>query len=829
MARMFPKIGPQNTGSRTAEPTVYWRLAKQLSDEFVVIHSVPWLASAAKEIDGRSVPTGEIDFLVLHRNLGILAIEVKGGILGYNGTEFVLKRTGEKIDPTRQVIRGSFALRKLLSKSGVINRQIGYCLLFPESEMGESTPISLIDLTVQPPQPIVLDISHLNNLGTHIQEVMTYWQKSLGTTWQIKEQQFENLVNILVPSVDYTPCWQTRINNDIFTWLKLTPEQSGCLNKINQENRLVVTGFPGTGKTLLLIEHVRRLSKLGKKALVLTYNSLLAKRLRDELSDIGGEVYTFHEQCRQADRLNGNSTSTSNDSSSPASDKEWYSTTAPILLQKALDNKKLPNYDSLVVDEGQVFHISWWQILTQWFEGKQITAFCDSTQIFNFESSTATLPLDIAKAINAKSPYTLTINLRSPRTIFDRVTQVRSSEYQQSCPRPFEEDTLSENVVLDTNSKLDQIIDQLDKEKIPKESVVILTTSGSSQSKEYYAGIEIISASKFRGLESPVVIIWTGGRSDDTALFSAYTRATSRCIVIYNASQVISGTYGTFGQILLDLDRTGSIQKESDSGLTSVIFEKQKLNLISVANKTTNLFWCPDWHSWIIPPGKFDRVSQLMWIYHLAVTTNHPVYSWDLYDRRTFKYFQSSQPLDNYFHENCSLWYCKACEITTPFTIINREIGECTICCRQENSFSLDASNPNFDLILEPDPQSSLSEKKKLSIFLIALGIWNTISDDHKRKFDSDFLVGGSIGYQVAYLLVLTDLLRKEDLVFELDEMAKRYIFWCPDLEKRIDQKDWRKMVALGVNQWLQKKVLRKVKPGIYEKSEEFLETYRLK
>jgi hypothetical protein len=211
------------------------------------------------------------------------------------------------------------------------------------------------------------------------------------------------------------------------------------------------------------------------------------------------------------------------------------------------------------------------------------------------------------------------------------------------------------------------------------------------------------------------------------------------------------------------------------------------------------------------------------------VTTNHPVYSWDLYDRGTLKYFRSSQPLDNYFHENCSLWYCEACEITTPFTIINREIGECTICCRQENSFSLDASNPNFDLILEPDPQSSPSEKKKLSIFLIALGIWNTISDDHKRKFDSDFLVGGSIGYQVAYLLVLTDLFRKKDLIFELDEMSKRHLSWCPDLDNRIDKKNWRKMVALGINQWLQKKVLRKVKPGIYEKSEEFLETYRLK
>ncbi len=824
MARMFPTDSPQDTGSRTAEPIVYRRLKEQLSDEFVVIHSLPWLASVAKEIDSRSVPTGEIDFLILHQNLGILAIEVKGGIFTYNRTEFVYKRTGQVIDPVRQVRRGVHALAKLLHESGAGSWRIGYCLIFPESEMQEAIPISLIDFTVQPPQPIVFDISDLNNLGTNIQDVMTYWKKSLST-WQITKKQFEKLIDVLLPSADYTPCWQTRINNDIVTWLQLTPEQTGCLNKITQENRLVVTGFPGTGKTLLLIEHVRRLSKSGEKALVLTYNSLLAKRLRGELSDTGTEVYTFHDQCRQAAKLTGNLIPTSNESSKSEIDKEWYSTTASNVLQQALDEQKLAIYDSLVIDEGQVFHISWWDILTRWFEGKQITAFCDSTQVFSFEK--LALPIKIAETINAKT-YALTINLRSPRTVFDRVTRVVSSEYQQSCLRPIEQDTLSESVVEDTDNKLDQIIAQLEKEEVPKESVVILTTYASSNNKKY-AGIEIVSASKFRGLESPVVIILTGSRSDETALFCAYTRATSRCIVIYNALQVINGNYGAFGQILLDLDKTGSIQKESDSGLTSVVFEQQKLNLISVADKTISLFWCSDWSGWVIPPEKFDRVAQSMWIYHLAVTTNHPVYSWDLHDRGTLKYFRSSQPLDNYYHENCSLRHCEICKMTTPFTIVYREVGKCTICCRAENMFSLDNFNPSFDFILEPDPKSSPSEKKKLSIFLMALGRWNTISDDHQRKFDSALLVGGSIGYQVAYLLVLTDLLRKEDLIFELDEMAKRYLSWCPDLEKRIDEKDWRKMVALGINQWLQKKVLHKVKSGIYEKSEEFLEIYRLK
>ena len=56
----------------------------------------------------------------------------------------------------------------------------------------------------------------------------------------------------------------------------------------------------------------------------------------------------------------------------------------------------------------------------------------------------------------------------------------------------------------------------------------------------------MINASKFRGLESPVVIVWAGHGSDETSLFCAYTRATSRCIVIYDAVTMVRGIYGSF-------------------------------------------------------------------------------------------------------------------------------------------------------------------------------------------------------------------------------------------------------------------------------------------
>jgi hypothetical protein len=79
MAKMYPKGGPTKNASYQAEPMVYKALESMLPDGFVVIHSVRWLAQVAKEVDGRPVPVGEIDFLILHPLLEILALEIKEG------------------------------------------------------------------------------------------------------------------------------------------------------------------------------------------------------------------------------------------------------------------------------------------------------------------------------------------------------------------------------------------------------------------------------------------------------------------------------------------------------------------------------------------------------------------------------------------------------------------------------------------------------------------------------------------------------------------------------------------------------------------------------
>jgi DNA-binding sugar fermentation-stimulating protein len=62
----------------SAERLLYEQFAQQLPESFIVMHSVKWLMRDRKRYDR----SGEIDFLIVNRELGLLVLEVKGAHTG---------------------------------------------------------------------------------------------------------------------------------------------------------------------------------------------------------------------------------------------------------------------------------------------------------------------------------------------------------------------------------------------------------------------------------------------------------------------------------------------------------------------------------------------------------------------------------------------------------------------------------------------------------------------------------------------------------------------------------------------------------------------------
>ncbi|GCE20883.1 nuclease-related domain-containing DEAD/DEAH box helicase [Dictyobacter kobayashii] len=405
MARMYPKGGPTKNSSYIAEPAVYRALATQLNDDFFVIHSLPWLAQVAKEIDGRAVPLGEIDFLISHPKLGILVLEVKGEHVKIDNNYVVFGNGGRK-DPLSQMKRGIFSLGKWIVNAGGPFCKFGYAVVFPQSLVkGRTLPPAFYDATYETRQCLCLDQSDLNNLGQKIIQLMTYWKHAYKN--QIpSSSQINQIINLLVPDPDFTPTWMERISLINQNHLQLTVQQSYRLKQINEHSRYVLTGRSGTGKTLIaierafqLIERAFQLIERGMKVLFLVYNVALLEDIQVELGSFNqshpdsprAEVMNFHELCRAAVR--------SLRRMDTWDKEEWYKEKAHNALKEAVAKQCMPAYDALIIDEAQVFHCDWLKTLYDWLKEKPILACCDETQVFSYEHKTTAE--EIGNAIHA--------------------------------------------------------------------------------------------------------------------------------------------------------------------------------------------------------------------------------------------------------------------------------------------------------------------------------------------------------------------------------------------------------------------------------------------
>jgi hypothetical protein len=810
---MIPPTGPNmSTGSLRAEPDIYWRLRNQLPDEFTVIHSVPWLSSAGSAVAGRPVPTGEIDFLVLHPDLGLLAVEVKGGALGYDRSEFVYLRTGERLDPVRQVRRGTHGLEGWLKGQDGLPVRIGYAVLLPDSAVaGRPLPPSLIDTTVSPPQAIVFDRDDLHTLGEKVKALMLYWQRTLGTR-PLGGERVEKLVDLICPEADYSPGWRTRIEYDQKVWLELTPEQSSGLDAALRSPRSVVTGWPGTGKTLLAMSLARRLDREKQDTLFLVYNIPLADKLRGQLSDSRHvQVLHFHRLCRQAARALGKTVPKVEEKD--AADI-WFRTEAPLVLREAVRKGKLGEFDALILDEAQVFEPEWLRTLVDWIGAGKIAAFCDETQVFEFEKKTAVT--EIAEVIGATTTFILTVNLRSPRAVFERLQQVHTSAHQQHNPRPDEPEALSELAVHDPNGELSEVLNRLKSDDVPPEAVTVLYHKWRPPAdvlpSDYPVTVE--SMARFRGLESPITVIYAPDSIADDPLFCAYSRATTKCIVIYSAYQITRQACGRFGDILLDSERAPAIREAAAAGSTTGIINGLRLSTERVVFHYGRVDWCRDWGAWMITPEAGREVAKPLWLNHLSLVTDRPIYCWD--DRSRGRLLRSKGRLElteGLDFKEMVLAACEVCERVTPHTLVLGSPRDCALC---EGPISLPADEPlevrgivECDKMLGTHGHSPADKEKKLRQppTVAAIGRWVALTDDQRAKLVGAILnARGSVGYGVALALSGIDVVRAEpgeDLV--LAEMAKRYYSWSKWMSERLPFNVWRDMVALALSRWKQR------------------------
>lgn len=546
MARIYPDR-PLGTTASNAERKVFFALKDLLPDDYTVLHSVPVYL---KEEPTSKIQNGELDFLVLHPDKGMLVIEVKGGGISrdaVSGKWSTIDAKGDVYtikDPYEQGKKYAYAVNKIVEREKTTRKYdypFFHAVWFPDvdtsgSSLGISDNLHLITLGKQ----------DLEQTATAIPRV---FKNSLGGGVEVPGNSgVDALRMFLSPSWLLSLKLASSIEEEKQTFIEATKSQYRVLSLLQRYNRALVCGPAGSGKTFLAIEKAKRIciNSPESRVLITCFNSNLADLIKSHLiTDSQIDVFSFHKLCVSFCKEAAISIPNAS-----GYNEQFYASELPNLLLDAICEVG-SRYDAIIVDEGQDFDPSWWEILQQCLNDPNrglFYIFYDNNQ--GLYGKRQDFPI-------SDEPFVLEENCRNTKKIFELVNEFYQAD---SSPIPLGPDGREpEFVKIDASSSETEVLSRIIKKLVKEEKVagkdIVILTPNAENNSNLKLGLDIggfklswepgarrddvISCStihSFKGLERPVVVVAEMSslpREKARALqYVAYSRANSHLIIL---------------------------------------------------------------------------------------------------------------------------------------------------------------------------------------------------------------------------------------------------------------------------------------------------------
>lgn len=542
MARLFPEAFPGSVHVDDPEYQVF-QLLKELPEEYSVIHSKKF--KGGKNCKEET----EIDFLIFDGTKNLICLEVKGGEISYSGTENCWYQNGTRMrrSPDRQASAACHAVIDYLGRDGR-NLNINWALAFPNS----TRPTGSGRIT-EVPDDLILDSAALLDPASALERVCNYNESSLGREG-VRRHQASAILERLLRSVGFVTKIGVRLLHDAKQLFQATEQQLEVLEDLELNERTAVMGYAGTGKTIIATEFAKRCAENGQKVLLLFYNRMVANSVRYGLGrESPIECSTFHSLARREIEAVDKpwwKARKGND------DPEFWEMTVPLKMLESLESKT-PEYDVIIVDEGQDFKTEWFEILERLkipaAESRFVVLHDANQDIFGRWSD---LPWERGTFTRKQ----LRKNCRNTKAIVTHLNELIPSEMIA-----FEQSPEGQPVTIHFSDTPDaqlaairKDLEKLVKEGVPPGQIVVLIDCPLKDSavaqmqqigkcKVSWMGrsyrsdardIQITTIESFKGLEAEAVLVVLSETSTpDTALPKLYTQASRASLLlhIYNS------------------------------------------------------------------------------------------------------------------------------------------------------------------------------------------------------------------------------------------------------------------------------------------------------
>jgi len=536
---IYPEFFPEDRIEEKAEFKVFEQL-KKIADKYDVFYARKFVTDGV----GKK-PEYEIDFIVAIPELALVCIEVKGGVIQYNGQKDEWTQNNRTMTkrPDSQATSAAHSLAKGYTDL-IGGMPVGWALCFPDCQM--QSPANLPSSIAEEQ---LIDQLHLLHLDKSLSVYFDFLKQQYPTRNGVRKWMYEKFKNKLLRGIGFVQVLSTKIKYDEKRFIELTNFQLGLFKRVATNKNIITKGPAGSGKTIVAKTVAQDLVNDDKKVLFMCFNRTLANKIRYEFDKYENfiEVTTFHSLARRIiEKFDANWW----DQNKGNKSEDFWNLDIPVKLEECMPYIE-ERYDALIIDEGQDFKELWFELIFGLIhkDGQRLIFMDEMQNIFDHYSS---IPQS-----NQFIDYTLPENCRNTKNIVGYLSELLNQEIKSFDKAPAGEDIVIKefkNQLQQQKFVLDEIKSLTREHEIEPNQILVLLNSTKADSclaETTKAGsmpiksldnkgrmqkdtVNYTNINTFKGLEADIVfIIDTQLISKEQRLEKLYTEASRARYKLY--------------------------------------------------------------------------------------------------------------------------------------------------------------------------------------------------------------------------------------------------------------------------------------------------------